>query len=270
MEDLDEGARRAERAPAFGPLLAAGLVTYGGVHLVIAWLFVDVAWGLGADDADRPIAAMSRTGIGRAALWLAAAGMAILVVWRVLQVVSQSGRRNGRSRLTTAATRLFETAIYVLIAISAVQAALTRGREGSVQGEGEQEQSLGTAMMQHTWSRILLGAMAIALLALGIQLLRSAVTRSFAQDLSDDAPAFAITIGAIGTFVKGAAVIIVSTLIGWAVVTFDPSKTAGIEAMIETLRRATVGQLLLTVIAAGLACYGAYCLVWAAHPRRQR
>lgn len=268
MEDLDEEARRAERAPAFGPLLAVGLITYGGVHVVIAWLFVQVTWHLDTAHSNRPIMAMSRTGIGQAALWLTGAGMAILVAWRVIQVVSDKDRRHGASRFAHAATRLFEAAIYILIAISAVEAALTRGRQGSAQGEGRQEQSLGAVMLQHLWSRILLGAIAVALFALGAQLFKSAVTHAFAHDLADDAPASAVAIGAIGTFVKGLAVVIVSVLIGWAVVTFDPSKTAGIEAMIETLRRPLLGQLLLTVIAAGLACYGVYCFVWSLHPRR--
>jgi hypothetical protein len=38
------------------------------------------------------------------------------------------------------------------------------------------------------------------------------------------------------------------------------------EALIDTLRQAFIRQLLLTAIAAGLACYGIYCFVWALHP----
>jgi hypothetical protein len=267
MQDLDDEARRAKRSPTFGWLIAGGLVAYGGVHLVIAWLFVQVAWTSAADSDNRPIMAMSRTAIGQVALWAAAVGMAMIVIWRVLQVISGQGDKEGAARFLAATIRLFEATIYVLIAISAVQAALTRGRQGSIQGEGQEEQSLGTAMMQHAWSRIALGVIAIALLALGVQLLRSALTRSFTQDLAEDAPRTAVAIGAIGTFFKGIAVAVVALLIGWAVITYDPSKTAGIEAMIETLREAWYGQVLLTGIAAGLACYGVYCFTWSVHAK---
>lgn len=249
-------------------MVAAGLVSYGGVHLVVAWLFVQVAWGWGSAAGDRPIAAMAHTVIGQIALWAAAVGMAMLIGWRVLQLMSRSGRGSGWRAVTSAATRLFEATIYALIGISAVQAAVTRGREGSVQAEGAEEQSLGSAMLQHTWSRIALGVIAVILLALGIQLWRSAITRSFTQDLAERVSPAVVALGAIGTAVKGVAVVIVGVLVGWAVVTFDPAKTAGLEALIDTLRQAWFGPMLLTVIAAGLACFSAYCFVWAAHPRR--
>lgn len=249
-------------------MVAAGLISYGGVHLVVAWLFAQVAWGWGMATSEQPITAMARTRIGQAALWVAAAGMAILIAWRVLQVVSRSDRAAGWRAVGNAATRLFEATIYALIGISAVQAAVTRGRKGSIQAESAQEQSLGTVMLHHTWSRVALGAIAVLLFALGVQLLRSAVTRAFTQDLAERVPLAVVAIGAIGTMVKGVAVVIVSVLIGWAVVTFDPAKTAGLEALLQTLRQTWFGPVLLTVIAVGLACYGVYCFVWAAHPRR--
>lgn len=268
MEDVTAKARDVQHTRTFGVLVAAGLVTYGCVHLVVALLFTQVAWGWGEDPSDRPITAMAQTALGRIGLWVAAAGMALLVLWRVAQVLSQFREERGTSRVTGIAVRLFEAAIYVLIAISAVQAALTRGREGSIKGKGAQEQSLGTAMLQHLWSRILLGAIALALCAMAVQRFRGAITRSFTQDLADSAPRAAVAIGAVGTAAKGVAVAIVGLLIGWAAISYDPEKTAGIEAMLQTLRKAAFGPALLTVIAVGLACYGVYCFIWAPHPRR--
>ncbi len=263
----EQAGREAADSRAFGALVTGGLITYGGVHLVIAWLFLQVAWST-AGSANRPITAMSRTVAGQVVLWAAALGMAILVLWRVAQTLLRPGGSNTRQRVVSSVTRLFEAVVYALIAVSAVQAALTRGRKGSVQGEGRSEQSLGATLLAHVWGRVIVMAIAVAFLALAIELFRSAITRSFADDLVSTAPRAVLWAGAAGTFTKGVAVVIISGLLAWAAVTYAPAKTGGLEAMIRTLRSQPFGPALLTLMAAGLALFGVYCFAWSAHARR--
>ena len=262
-----QAGREAADSPAFGVLVTAGLIAYGGVHVVIAWLFLQVAWASPANSDRGPITALSQTTIGQVLLWAAAVGMAVLVIWRLAQTVLRPVGR-GRRRAASTATRVFEAAIYALIAVSAAQAALTRGRSGSVQGEGRSEQSLGAALLAHTWGRVIVMVIAVAFLALGIELFRSAVTRSFADDLDQSTPRAILWAGAVGTAVKGVAVVIVSGLLAWAAITYEPAKTGGLEAMIQTLRGQPFGPALLTVMGAGLALFGVYCFAWSAHARR--
>jgi len=245
-------------------VIAAGLVVYGGVHLVIAWLFVQVAFG---EPGRRPITAMSQTVLGQVVLWAAACGMAILVLWRIAQALLGSNEHNTAKRAIATATQLFEAVVYALIATSAVQAALTRGRKGSIQGEGRSEQSLGAVLLTHVWGRVIVMAIALALLALGVELFRSALTRSFADDLDESAPRWVLWAGAMGTGVKSVAVAIIAGLVAWSVVAYDPSKTGGIEAMIQTLRSQPFGPALLVLMGAGLAMFGIYCFGWAGHLR---
>lgn len=256
--------RKAVGSATSGTLIAIGLVVYGGVHLVIAWLFVQVAFG---EPGERPITAMSQTVLGQVVLWAAACGMAILALWRIAQALLGSDEQGGAKRVLATATRLFEAAVYALIATNAVQAALTRGRKGSVQGEGRSEQSLGAVLLSHLWGRVIVMSIAVALLALGVELFRSALTRSFAEDLDESAPRSVLWAGAVGTGVKAVVVVIIAGLLAWSVVTYDPSKTGGVEAMIQTLRSQPFGPALLTLMGAGLAMFGIYCFGWARHLR---
>jgi hypothetical protein len=262
---VEKTARQVTDSPASGTLIAIGLVVYGGVHLVLAWLFLQVGW---AESGRRPITAMSQTVLGQVVLWAAAAGMAVLVLWRIAQALLRSDGTSRWHRAVATATRLFEATVYALICTSAVQAAVTRGRKGSVQGEGRSEQSLGAVLLAHGWGRVSVMAIAVALLALGVELFRSAVTRSFAEDLDDSAPRVVLWAGVVGTGVKAVAVVIISGLLAWSAITDDPSKTGGIEAMIQTLRSQPFGPALLTLLGAGLASFGLYCFGWAAHVRR--
>jgi hypothetical protein len=266
--EAEQAGREAADSPVFGALVTAGLIVYGGVHLVIAWLFLQVAWSSGDGSGDRPIAAMSRTLVGQVVLWAAAVGMGVLVVWRVAQVVLRPTADDRRQAHRKAAVWLFEAAIYTMIAISAVQAALTRGRQGSVQGEGASERSLGAALLAHGWGRAIVVVIGVALCALGLQLFRSAVTGAFAGDLLEGASRPVLWAGAVGTFVKGIALVIIAGLLVWAAVSFDPAKTAGLEALLQTLRQEPFGPALLTVLGGGLALFGVYCFAWSAHARR--
>jgi hypothetical protein len=267
-DEAEQAGREAADSPVFGALVTAGLIIYGGVHLVIAWLFLQVAWSIGDGSDDRPITAMSRTVVGQVVLWAAAVGMGVLVLWRVAQVVLRPTEDDRRQAHRKSAVWLFEAAIYTLIAISAVQAALTHGRQGSVQGEGASEQSLGAALLAHGWGRGIVVAIGVALFALGVQLFRSAVTGSFASDLHEGAGRPVLWAGAVGTFVKGIALVIIAGLLVWGAVSYDPTKTAGLEALIRTLRDEPFGPALLTVMGGGLALFGLYCFAWSAHARR--
>jgi hypothetical protein len=47
----------------------------------------------------------------------------------------------------------------------------------------------------------------------------------------------------------------------------DPSRARGLEGALDALASQPYGQWLLAFVAAGLACYGAYCFVEARYRR---
>ena len=80
--------------------------------------------------------------------------------------------------------------------------------------------------------------------------------------------------GAIPTAFKTALQALVSwscanlRMFAWAAVTHDARKAGGMDQALSVVRRSPFGDVLLTVIAVGIACFGLYCFVWARHPRR--
>ena len=56
-------------------------------------------------------------------------------------------------------------------------------------------------------------------------------------------------------------------LIVYAAVTYDPEKATGMDSAVKTLAGQAYGTVLLLTVAAGLACFGAYCLFDARYRR---
>ncbi|WP_222268050.1 DUF1206 domain-containing protein [Modestobacter marinus] len=65
---------------------------------------------------------------------------------------------------------------------------------------------------------------------------------------------------------KGVAVVLVGGVVGWAAVTFDPTRASGLDGALRTIAGTSAGPWVLTAIAAGTAVYSVYCFARARHP----
>ena len=94
-ESAPEDARRRRSAGApdppehgFDVVVGVGLVTYGIVHLLIAWIAVRIAWtGRGNDSQDAALAALAQTDFGEALLWVTVFGLGALTLWQVFETI---------------------------------------------------------------------------------------------------------------------------------------------------------------------------------------
>ena len=75
-------------------------------------------------------------------------------------------------------------------------------------------------------------------------------------------------LGQIGFPGKGIALAGVGGLLVWAAVTFDPSKARGLDGALRTVLELPFGRILLTLVAVGIAAFGAFCFVRARYPER--
>ena len=67
---------------------------------------------------------------------------------------------------------------------------------------------------------------------------------------------------------KGVALVLVGAMVAWAAATFDPARATGLDGALRTILGAPFGKVLLTLVAIGIAAFGAYCLVRARYPER--
>src|SRR3954452_25441666 len=97
----EQAGRRADNSEWMDRAVRVGLVSYGVVHLIIAWLAVRLAFGNGGASASSKgaLQELAQTTVGRISLYVVAAGFVALVVWQVLEAVWGNRDEDGSKRL---------------------------------------------------------------------------------------------------------------------------------------------------------------------------
>ena len=75
-------------------------------------------------------------------------------------------------------------------------------------------------------------------------------------------------LGQAGFPAKGVALGVVGGLLVYAAATFDPARATGLDGALRAILGAPFGRVLLTLVAVGIAAFGAYCFVRARYPER--
>ncbi|MET0448859.1 MAG: DUF1206 domain-containing protein [Aeromicrobium sp.] len=247
-----------------------GLIAYGVVHLVIAWISLQVAWSGGGDaSAGGALKTVADQPFGRTMLWISVVGLVALTVWQLATAVwgyqSEDGAKKVRKRLSSAG----RTVVYGALAYSAFK--IVSG-SGSSSGGDSKEEGLTADLLSAPAGRILVAAVGIAILAVAASMIRRGVTDGFTHDLESGATtgqsaSTVLALGRFGYVAKGIAVGVVGILFGWAALSYDPEKAGGLDDALKTVRDQPFGPYLLTFVALGLAAFGLFCFVWARHAR---
>ena len=266
-------ARRAGDSDGLEHLARIGLLAYGVVHLLVAWLALQLAWGGGSgQSADQAgaLATLAEQPLGRPLLWLLAVGLVALAAWQAAEVLRWRSRlsSSGDARKKAVEKTVKAVAKAVLYAALAVLAVRTATGGG---GGGGQQQAAGV----FGWpaGRWLVGLIGLVVIGVGVYLVHKGVSKRFLEevDLSSAPPRaerLVTRLGQVGFPAKGVALGVVGGLLVYAAVTFDPARATGLDGALHTILSAPFGQVLLTLVAIGIAAFGAYCLVRARYPER--
>jgi hypothetical protein len=256
-------------------LARIGLLAYGLVHLLVAWLALQLAWGRASESADQSgaLATLAEGPVGKPLLWLIAVGLIALAVWQALEVVAHRAGWSASGKARTTAVRksakaLAKAAVYAALAVLAIRFATGSGASSS-----QQQQSTTAGVFGWPAGRWLVGAAGLVLLGIGVYHLYKGVTTRFLKeiDLADAPPAavrLVTRLGQVGYPGKGVALGVVGGLFVWAAITFDPAKASGLDGAMHTVLEAPYGRFLLTLVALGIAAFGAYLFVRARYPER--
>ncbi|QEN14434.1 DUF1206 domain-containing protein [Mycolicibacterium sp. ELW1] len=263
-------ARAATGSRPFELAARAGYSISGVLHLVIAYIIVHLAFGVaGNADQSGAMATLAAQPGGAVALWVTAAGLAALALWRVAEAIlgshpTEAGREHeGASdafdRIKSGALAV----LYVGIALAAVRFA-----RGGGQSSGEQNSGLTARLLQTGWGKGLLLIAAVVIICIGGYHVYKGVSTKFEEDLTVTGGGPLITpLGIAGYTAKGIVLGGAGVLLVIATFTADPAKGAGLDAAVKSLGQAPFGKALLIVAAAGIAAYGAYCFVMARFAR---
>lgn len=264
-DDAEQAGREVRTSTAFRLLVRTGLVSYGVVHLVIAWLAVQIAWSGRQEEASQQgaFAEIASTTVGRLALWVVAVGLFALALWQFFEAVwghhdAEAGRKRIVKRLGSAG----KVVLYAALGVSAVRAAAGGSSSGNTQKE------MTATLMTHGAGRFLVIVIGVAVMVAGGRLVHRGVSRRFTRDLAGGVSAGIVRLGQIGYSAKGVALAIVGVLFVVAGVTFDPNRAGGLDTALRSLNAQPYGPYLLTALALGIACFGAYCFAWSRHVKQ--
>ncbi|RBY91021.1 DUF1206 domain-containing protein [Blastococcus sp. TF02A-30] len=258
-------------------LARVGLIAYGVVHLLLAWLALQLAWGGGDQQADQSgaMATLAESPLGKPLLWIVAVGLIALAVWQALEVVrwrsgwSASGKQRTRA-LRRSGKAVVKAAVYAALAVLAIRFATGSSSSGS---SSQQQQDTAAGVFGWPAGRWLVGAAGLVLVGVGAYHVYKGVTKRFLKEIDlGEAPRPAVRLvtrlGQVGYPGKGVALGVVGGLLVYAAVTFDPAKATGLDGAMHTILDAPFGQWLLTLVALGIAAFGAYLFVRARYPER--
>ncbi|MDN4175649.1 DUF1206 domain-containing protein [Nocardioides sp. SOB77] len=265
-------ARRAGDSTWFDRAVRVGLVAYGLVYLVIAWLAVQLALGdrEGEASTSGAVRELAQQPFGKVLVWLVAIGMFVLVLWRALEAVTGHRDEEGATRLRKRLTSAGKGVLYAAIGISALRVATGSGSSG---GKRSSEDTLTAKLLDLPFGQVLVFLVGAAIIGYGVALGVRAWTEKFREQLtaegrSGDAGTAYVWLGKVGHAAKGVALVVVGGLFCYAAVTHDAKKSGGLDqALLEVLQQ-PFGPVLLVLVGVGIGCYGLFTFARARHLSR--
>ena len=256
-------------------LARIGLIAYGVVHLLVAWLALQLAWGGGGESADQSGAmrTLAQSSFGKPLLWVVAVGLIALAVWQAAEVLRWRHGWSASGKARTKAIRKSGKAIVKAVIFGALAVLAIRFATGSGQSSSQQQQETTAGVFGWPGGRWLVAAAGLALIAVGAHHVYKGVTKRFLKeidtaDCSRSALQLVTRLGQVGFPGKGIALAVVGGLLVYAAITYDSSKAQGLDGALRAILDLPAGQILLTLVALGIAAFGAFCFVRARYPER--
>jgi hypothetical protein len=258
-------ASRAANSRGLKLLARAGFVGYGIVHLLFAWLALQIAFDKPADDGDQSgaLRTLAAQPLGKFLVIAIAVGLLAMAIWQAFEAAVGHLEDRGRERTLERLASVGRTIVYLYFAWTAFKV-FTDANSNSA----DKQQAMTEQLMGSTGGRFLIGLAGVALAALGVGLVIYGVAKQFEKHLqtgqmSPRTRTASRRLGVAGYAAKGVAYGVAGFLLLIAAVRYDPDKARGLDAALHTLRDQSYGAVLLTLVALGIAAFAVFCFVQA-------
>ena len=253
-DHVQQAASRAGDHPLLEKGARLGYGASGVLHLLLAWVTIQLAWTSGGEQADQSgaLQQLAGNGFGQALLWVLLVGFVLLALWQATEAIAWGEAKDRAKAAAKAVT-------YAVLAWTTVSV-LTSGSGG---GSGGATSSL----MSSGLGRVLVGLVGLGVIAVGGYHVVKGWKEKFLEDLESSPAPWVRKAGKVGYIGKGGALAVVGALLVVAAVQSDPEKAQGLDAALHTLAGLPFGPVLLTLIALGFAAYGVYAFGRARHAK---
>lgn len=226
----------------------AGYVVSGVLHLLIAWLGLQVAFGDSGANAD-PSGALTMVAaspVGGVLMIAVITAFVLLAVWQSTEAVRVSKTADRAKAIAKALTYL---------ALSGAALSLVRGAGES---GASQAKDATAALMDLPFGPILVVVAGIAIAGVGGYHIYKGWAQKFREDLATSPSRFVVNAGRVGYIAKGVALIGVGLGLVTAGLQHKPSQSKGLDGVLHDMVSLPLGQVLVAVISLGFAAYGIY------------
>jgi Domain of Unknown Function (DUF1206) len=259
---MEATGRRVASSGLFRVLSSAGLAARGVIYLIVGVLAIEIATGRTGQEADRQgaLRTVARTPFGTVLLWLLVVGFAGLTLLWLSEAVYGQPYRGG----DTAAMRLASLArgiFYGVICAGTVGFIAGSGRQGS----GDQKSQDLTATVMHDvpagrWLVLLVG---LGFVAGGTGVAVRGLQTRFEQPLDTHEMSRPVrlvirALGVVGQAARAVVCVVAGVFLGYAAITYDPTKAKGLDGTLREFARTSAGPFLLLLVASGLIVFGVY------------
>lgn len=266
-DTAEQVARGADRSPVLEWSVRTGLVAYGFIHLLVAYVALNLVFSghsQGSATGKGALAALANDTPGKITLLLMAVGFAALVVWQVITGLVGYRDRDGLKRHLLRVGALARAAVYGYLGGASAVLAI-RGQDASSSPD-----STTAKLMNAPAGPYLIIGIGIVFASVGIGEIVFGINRRFLNNLDEEARSSErripiALVGQVGYIVKGVAYVTVGGLLTWAAVTHDPKKAGGLDQALHRLLGGQLGVAAIVVVGVGIGCFGVYALMWSRH-----
>jgi hypothetical protein len=254
-------ASRAADSKPLEYLARAGFVCYGVIHLLFAWVALQVAFGNSGAESDQSgaLTNLASKPFGKTLVIIVVVGMVALALWQAFEaIVGESGEQDKQAVAERVMSGI-RTIIYLSFAWTGIKVVT-----GANASQGDNQQSGASSLMDHTGGRWLVGLIGLVVIGVGVGLAVYGIKKGFEKHLNTQqmSPSVRKTtrrLGMAGYAAKGVAYAIAGVLVVVAAVKYDPDKARGLDSALKTLASHSYGPWLLGLIALGIAAFGVFC-----------
>ncbi len=254
-------ASRAANSKPLEYLARGGFICFGVIHLLLAWLTLQIAFGHSGQEGDQngALKSLAGNGFGKVLLVVIAIGMVGLAIWQATEAATGTSGARDKEAIFERVLSGIRAIIYLVLAWTAIKAV-----SGSSGSSANKSQNKSSTVMSSTGGRWLVGLVGLVVIGVGIALIVNAVTKRFekklnTQQMKASVRKTTVRLGQFGYAAKGAAYAIAGVLVVVAAVKFDPDKARGMDSALKTLAGHAYGGWLLALIALGFAAFGIFC-----------
>ncbi|MBT0994785.1 DUF1206 domain-containing protein [Cellulomonas sp. DKR-3] len=252
---------------AWEKVARVGFAVSGLLHLLIGVLAFQLAFGDSGESADQSgaLSAVAEQPFGAAVLWISVVGFVALGAWQLAKAV-HVGHTRSESSTGDRLKAVGRAVVYLALAVAAFGWATGGGSSSKNQTQG-----LTSDLLKMPGGQLLVGAIGVAVVAVGVYHVVKGWREKFLEDLKGlprgQAGRGTRWAGKIGYVAKGVALAVVGGLFVVAAVQHDASEASGLDGAMHTLKESPAGPVLLALVAVGLMAFGVYCFVRARYGR---